>query len=217
MSHDFEYFPTPPPFTDCLFRLMAQRGHPIKGHLYEPCVGDGAIIKAAEQWNDHRWQMDWRTNDLDPRWKELWKFGHTQHTALDATAYNTWRALDPAPDFTISNPPFTVAMEIIEHALAHSRAGVAMHVRCSLNEPLKRPGLRQTFLAEHPPSGLIWLPRYPYRRNAKGKRGQDSATCVWMIWLKVKHTPFIAYAPKDIIEASVKYRRAALPLLGIEE
>ena len=66
---NFEYYATPSPFTSWLFTEMAHRGMPIVGRIFEPCVGDGAIIRAAAlRPQEFGVTNTWLTNDLDERW-----------------------------------------------------------------------------------------------------------------------------------------------------
>lgn len=162
---DFEFFPTPATFTKWLFRTT-----PIHGGMLEPCVGDGAIVRATI---DKRKRL-WDTNDLDPRWNA--------HTQLDATMSAPWDMRPDWVDWTVTNPPFSVALEIADQALKHSKVGVAMYHRCTLKEPAKRTGLHRSWFREHPPTMTLWCPRFSHMRNKQGKWGSDSACCVWSVW-----------------------------------
>lgn len=182
---DYEFYPTPAPFTRWLFRAL-----PIGGQCAETCVGSGAICDAAIM-PDVR-TARWKTNDLDPRWPAL------HH--LDATKPELYQQLG-AIDWHIGNPAFTPALEIIEHSIAHARVGVAMHLRASIHEVLKT-GPRRTWMVEHPPTGILWLPRFGYQRSKKtGEWSQDSVCACWVIWLKAAGAPqFIRYAPEWVLD-----------------
>lgn len=178
-----EFYPTPAPFTRWLARYMAEEVTPITGKLFAPCVGDGAIVREI--------LGDWRTNDLDKRWQ-----ADTHGDARDASVW------PDDVDWTVDNPPFEPAIEIIEQALAHSRVGVAMHLRASIHEVLKT-GKRRTWMHLNPPTGILWLPRFAYQRSrTTGQWSTDSVTACWLIWLKDTDSPqFIDYAPEDVLEA----------------
>ena len=188
---DFEFYETPQTFTKWLFRQVGieQGGLPIVGRVFEPCVGSGAIVRAARELPaavDRQWVM----NDLDRRWP----------ADFHADAALPWGSLG-APDWTVSNPPFTPAIDIITQALEHSRIGVAMHLRASIHEVLKT-GVRRTWMVEHQPTGILWLPRFAYQRSkTTGKWTTDSVCACWVIWLKDPHAPqFIRYAPEWVID-----------------
>lgn len=199
-----EYFPTPDPFTRWLFDdLPVAAGLDVGGIVFEPCVGDGAIIRAAPA------GLTWKTNDLDPRWSADWH--------LDAAASDVWDAAGEI-DWTVTNPPFTIAIDMLIQALRCSRIGVAMHLRASIHEVLKT-GIRRTFMATHPPTGILWLPRFAYQRSrTTGKWTTDSVGACWVVWLKTAAPPFIRYAPERVIDEldvfTPAYRRRMDILVG---
>jgi len=193
IQNQLEYYATPAAFTRYLLREMASRGRPIVGSLFEPCVGDGALVAVEREWDRERGARfegaGWTTNDLDPGWAA------TSHR--DATERDAWWQCD----WTISNPPFTPAIEIIEHALDYSRVGVAMHLRASIHEVLKT-GKRRTWMREHRPTGCLWLPRFAYQRSpTTDKWTTDSVCACWLIWLKDQRVPqFFDYAPEWVLD-----------------
>lgn len=137
----------------------------IKGTCFEPCVGNGKIIEALSYpgSNAHR---QWFTNDIDRERKADCHF--------DARTIEAW-PLTPR-DWTVSNPPFNGAAEILQHALAHSRVGVALLLRLSFLEPTMK---RAVLLHRYPPSLLIVLPRTRYNPDSDSV---DTVTTAWMIW-----------------------------------
>jgi predicted RNA methylase len=196
---DWEYYATPLAFTRYLYWAMAKRGTPITGRCFEPCVGDGAIVAASTMPmhipgvapDTRRWQ----TNDLDERWPA------NQHG--DAAMTSVWHHKDvrDVTDWTVTNPPFTPALKIIDQALRFSTVGVAMHLRASIHEVLKT-GIRRTWMREHTPTGILWLPRFAYQRSkTTGKWTTDSVCACWVIWIKAINTQqFIDYAPEWVID-----------------
>lgn len=191
---DFEFYETPDPYTDWLFDSVH-----IEGRLCEPCVGDGAIVRASGI------DRGWVTNDLDPTWP-------ADHH-LDATKSLLYSELGTV-DWYVSNPPFAPAIDIITRCVAHARIGVAMHLRASIHEVLKarvggkRSGPREPFfLRDHPPTGILWLPRFAYQRSkTTGKWTTDSVCACWCVWLKDPAVrQFIRYAPESVIDALDAY------------
>lgn len=195
MAHDFEFYETPHAFTRWLFAEMEANGTPIQGNVFEPCIGSGAIYNASLGFEG---RIDpkrfWISNDLDPRWSA------TYHA--DSAVESSWLA--PAKlglDWTVTNPPFTPALAIISHALTYSRIGVAMHLRASIHEVLKT-GVRRTWMAQHPPTGILWLPRFAYQRSpTTGLWTTDNVCACWVIWLNGVTDQFIRYAPEWVIDA----------------
>lgn len=162
---------------------------------------------------DARWppnRVRWFTNDLDPRW--------AADVHKDARDRTLWEAHEV--DWTVSNPPFTPAIEIITKAIEFSKIGVAMHLLASIHEVLKT-GVRRTWMAAHPPTGILWLPRFAYQRSkATGKWSTDSVCACWCIWLKDPVAPqFIRYAPEwviDDLEKETPHYRARMDTLMAE-
>lgn len=189
---DYEFYETPGAFTRWLFREMADQRQGICGRVFEPCVGDGAIIRAAIAFGG----IQWATNDIDRRWPADYHFDaagtNNRHWEHDIIGPVNW---------TVSNPPFTPAIEIIENAIDFSSVGVAMHLRASIHEVLKT-GIRRTWMAKHQPTGILWLPRFAYQRSkTTGKWTTDSVCACWVVWLKDPHAPqFIRYAPEWVID-----------------
>jgi hypothetical protein len=212
---DFEYYATPLAFTRYLYWAMAVRGAPITGRCFEPCVGSGAIVQASHA----RWvhkvdtgERTWRTCDLDPRWPA--------NCTGDATATTAW--LDEEPDWVQSNPPFTQALGIIEQSIKHARVGVAMLLRASIHEVLKT-GLRRTWMRQHLPTGILWLPRFAYQRSrTTGKWATDNVCACWVVWLQdATAAQFIDYAPEWVIDEldaeTPSYRAHMDEIMGTSE
>lgn len=190
----FEFYPTPDPFARWLFDEMQ-----ISGRCAELGVGDGAIIRAANT-GARPHDLTWVTNDLDPLWPADFH--------MDATTPELYDAIGPV-DWHVGNPAFTIAEDSICRQIAHARVGVAMHLRASIHEVLKarvggkRKGPRVPFwLAEQPPTGILWLPRFAYQRSkTTGKWTTDSVCACWCIWLKDPAAPqFIRYAPESVLD-----------------
>jgi hypothetical protein len=204
----FEFYETPESFTRYLFRDLDKRGHVIDGRLFEPCAGSGAIIRAS---GDNRGFMQWVRNDLDPRWQTEWN--------LDATNRGLWASVGRV-SWTVTNPPFEPAVEILRHALEYSTIGVAMHLRATIHEPLKT-GARRTFFREHPPTGILYLPRFAYQRSpTKGTWTSDSVAACWVVWLKGVREQFIDYAPPSVLAElegeTPDYRARMDRLMGLD-
>jgi hypothetical protein len=154
-------YETPPHYVE---QLLAYIG-PLDGlTIYEPCVGAGHLARFLTA------AAHLRTNDIV--WHE------TNSYCLDARLAEAWPIEPDAYDWTITNPPFSDELAILQHALAHSR-NVAFLARLTFLEPtLSRIG----FWRQHPPTDVIVLPRYSFRLNDHGKRQTDSVTCCWLIW-----------------------------------
>jgi hypothetical protein len=176
VTNDYEFFPTPDPFARYLVRILSTRGIRLDNcDICEPCVGAGDLVDAIDAVTE---SVYWSTNDLDPRW--------AADTHLDAARDDrAFEVRGQQPHWTITNPPFSVALEIANNAIQKSVIGVALYHRCTLMEPLKTPGLGRSFFREHPPTITLWMPRFAHQRSkATSKWSTDSATCVWSVWVK---------------------------------
>lgn len=137
--------------------------------VLEPCSGLGAISDpiAASTMHPTRALRTVFTNDINPEMPA--------NTHVDACALEP----DPSVD-VVTNPPFNEANRIVPHFVLRGHR-CAFLLRLSWLEPTKgttkREG-RSAFLSEHPPSGLIVLPRYSFDGSGK----TDSVTCAWMLW-----------------------------------
>lgn len=216
MAFDFEFYETPRPFTTWLYRELAERSYRIHGSVCEPCVGNAAIVRAIDLEAPPSAGISWTLNDLDTQWSRA-------DTSFDAAEPGgLW---ERSFDWTVSNTPFSKAMEIAEQALLASHTGVALHLRASIHEVLKE-GPRRTWMTDHLPTGVLWLPRFAYQRSRKtGCWTTDSVCACWVIWIKksllsVEAAPqFFAYAPTRVItelrEFTPGYRERMDSYLGL--
>lgn len=186
----FEFYETPAVFTRWLLHELEARGVGVCGRLMEPCVGLGAITSAVQEW---RPTVEIWTNDLDLR--------RPAACHKPAERPETWASW-PRFDAVVTNPPFGLALPIAAQAIAHADT-VAIHVRGTIHEPLKTPGLGRSFLREHPPNLCLWLPRFPYRRSrTTGKWATDSVACCWLVWLEHFKMRETVYAPDWVIDVA---------------
>lgn len=165
---DDDFYETPRWQTEALLkRLLFQRSAVI----LEPCAGNGAIVRALRA---HGHLV--LTNDLVLRDFPL-------NSQLDVTQEKAWlaitRRLSVRLDAIITNLPFFLAMAVLQHA-GHYAPIVATILRRTWDEPVEdeASGIdRGEWLALHPCTGQIVLPRTSYRGV-----GGDSATTAWFVW-----------------------------------
>ncbi|MCC5600531.1 hypothetical protein [Nostoc favosum] len=164
--HPLNFYESPSWFTTELLRHV-----PLSGVIGEPCVGHGAIASLLSVW-PYTKQM-W-TNDIDPH--------KAADYHLDATLSKSWDSL-PECDWICTNPPYSeFAAPIIKNAFAKARVGVAAFLLTSFLEPCDD---RAAFLEEYPPSLVLIMPRYCFRKDKKGKRwATDNITISCFVWDK---------------------------------
>lgn len=149
-------------------------------------------------------------NDIDreQRWCDF------NDDATDEESWSEWNQHIPGGiGFTITNPPYNVADLIVPLAYEYSSLGIAMLLRCTWLESTVT-GSKAQWLADHPPSQIISLPRFSFSRSPSTGRWQtDSAPVWWMIWRKdgwkadkpfivVPHTEIEGFHRKPIEDAA---------------
>jgi hypothetical protein len=156
-----DQYETPPHYVEPLLQLIG----PLDGlRVYEPCVGRGHISRYLTA------AQELRTNDIDPACEA--------DTHYDARLWEAWHEEAEPWDWTITNPPFSDELLIVNRAIESSK-NVAFLARLSFLEPTRS---RAIFWDVYPPSQLIVLPRYSFRLNDEGKRQTDNVTCIWIVW-----------------------------------
>ena len=87
----------------------------------------------------------------------------------------------PAPvGWTITNPPFRLAEQFIERALASSRIGVAVIVRAAFLEGVGR--FERLFTAHEPAHILQFTERVVMHKGKLSPNGSTATAYCWMIW-----------------------------------
>lgn len=164
--HPLNFYESPSWFTTELLRHV-----PLSGVIGEPCVGMGVIASLLQAWPDT--ERIW-TNDIDPH-----KHAHFHY---DATLAESWEKF-PECDWICTNPPYAeFAAPIIKNAYQKARVGVAAFLLTSFLEPCDD---RADFLQQYPPSLVLILPRFCFRKDKKGKRwATDNITISCFVWDK---------------------------------
>ena len=109
------------------------------------------------------------------------------HDATSQKYWDAWKSFDIG--WTITNPLFNLASQIVPKAYAASSVGVAFLLRLSYLEPCVDRG---NWLAQHPPNKLIIMPRISFTGDGK----TDSATTAWFVWIKGETSQKIVVVPK---------------------
>ena len=171
----------------------------IRGGLFEPCVGQGHIANVFR-----RRLFSVRTNDIDP------------NIAADMHKDARTLQLTQRPDWVVSNPPFsevlpsgkvkTICTAIARNLLDQCEVGMALLLRLSFWEPTKEDG-RGEFLAEHPPTTFISVPRISFTGDGK----TDSVGTGWFVWEKCRCGSFIQEEGRERIRHSSEAHDDACP------
>jgi hypothetical protein len=147
--------------------------------ICEPCAGQGQMASVIRQRMPLSVVV---TNDIDRQ------YGNHNYCG-DATdpRSDVWFAKHY--EWTITNPPFSKAIEVLENALEHSNH-VAMLLRLSFLEPTRR---RASLLADPKRKIFAIMPLNP-RPSFTDDGKTDSVTVAWVVWKKnwlggVKYLP----------------------------
>lgn len=166
-----DHYPTETAVTHA---LLSRFGDEINGRILEPTAGAGQMARALA--GNGRTII---TNDIDP-----------QHgcdfncDAADLFADCWGRELY---DWAITNPPFSLAEDILPNALRSVTVGVAFLLRLSYMEPTSnRAGWLKHWADQMVYQGAL-NPRPHFRQgeiNPKTDRpyGTDSVTVAWFVW-----------------------------------
>ena len=170
VAHD--YYPTPEAITQALLDHVD-----IRGGIYEPCAGEGAIAKVLRSADTINFVLE---TDLVYRRNVAW--------VADATLPEKWSKVDAhmqyhhsSLDWVITNPPFSVAFAILRLAWKHVRVGVACLLRLSFLEPCRDRAQWLNDQADHMTLVMPVSPRPKFRRDT---HKSDSMTVAWCVWRK---------------------------------
>jgi hypothetical protein len=173
--HADDFYATPP---WCVEALLRGSNLP-SGRWLEPTAGDGAIV---EEVLHHRIDVEWHL--VESRAEEL-RVGGGLLSRLLKPDCPTDRVASveirdfltmPAPaqpfDVALGNPPFNLALEVIQHALTMSSV-VCMLLRINFLASQKRAA----WMREHTPSIYV-LPKRPSFTGGK----TDATEYAWFCW-----------------------------------
>jgi len=164
-------YPTP---TFCVHRLL--EGAELPGGLwYEPCAGEGAIIAAV---NEVRNDVQWVANEIRKggHHELMRRLGHLpSFQANCGDALDDFAFPDRKVDVVITNPPFFLAMELIQTLMRQfPHAHVVQLLRMNFWGTKKR----QPFFEKYPPDMYV----LPNRPSFKGEGKTDSIEYAWFVW-----------------------------------
>lgn len=138
------------------------------GHWLEPCAGAGNVIRTVGTRG-----LRWTAVEIQKKYAlPLQALGAEAHIGDFREVAAAWRDEGAKFDVCITNPPYSLAMEILEAALPVSKI-VAMLCRVGFLESKKR----HDFMLRNPPDIGVLSVRPKFSFN-----GVDNAAYAWMIW-----------------------------------
>lgn len=161
-------FPTPPWATRALCKFL--RGHLLQ-HLQlvtvqEPAANRGHMVRVLAEEFDHVTASD--VHDYGAG------FPQADYLMPDLAA--------PRVAWTITNPPFRLAVPFIQRALDLSHVGVAVLVRSAFLEGVER--YRGLFSGDTPTHILQFSERVVMHKGCLSEHGSTATAYSWVIWFK---------------------------------
>lgn len=173
MRNDKDFYITPRSTINALFE-----NYDIKsGWILEPCAGNGAICKALREcpkWDGSLYAMEIRSEEqemLSNYCDDVLMLDFLQAGLDDFT-----HPMPVPPRTIITNPPFSIAEEVIEKCfqIAGEHTEIIMLLRLGFLEAVKR----KPFWGKHPNVSLITLANRPSFTG----NGTDDSAYGWYIW-----------------------------------
>lgn len=165
----YDFYPTPKEAFDALYNADCENWK-NSYKILEPCAGDGNLVKFIKEKepNTYIW-----ANEFDIAHKL-----QLEQSGADEYSYNDFFTINSQPccyDVVITNPPFSLAQQIIEKVLDEWKPDrTIMLLRLNFLASQKR----KEFWQKHLPSRIYVLSKRP---SFTGK-GTDSQDYAWFIW-----------------------------------
>lgn len=155
-------FPTPPWATRALCEWINDAAE-LRGPCREPAANRGHMVKPLREYFS-----DVEASDI-----------HDYGAGFPQADY----LFGPLPDltgWTITNPPFRLAEQFIERALATSRHGVAMIVRSAFLEGI---GRHDRLFSRFPPTDILqFTERVVMHKGKLSEKGSTATAYCWLVW-----------------------------------
>ena len=152
-------FPTPPWATRALCEWLS----PVVHVARDPAANRGHMVRPLREYFD-----EVEAADI-----------HDYGAGFPVQDY-LFGPLPDATDWTITNPPFRLAEQFIERALATSRRGVAMLVRSAFLEGV---GRHARLFSRTPPSDVLqFSERVVMHRGRLAPEGSTATAYCWLVW-----------------------------------
>lgn len=168
-----DFYPTPPWAARALMIVLAQlsvKWPMLDQTLWEPAAGQGHMAETLRPFFRQVYGSD--VHDYGCGYDVGSFVGHGQDVA----------ECPLAPDWIITNPPFTLAASFILRALREAREGVAMLLRTAFVEGADR---YQKLFRDQPPTVLApFAERVPMVKGRWDPAATTATSYAWFVWLK---------------------------------
>lgn len=165
--HSLDDFPTPPWATRALCEWLLKRRQIQVLSCREPAANRGHMVRPL----------------LEYFWTVLPSDIHDYGAGFPVQDY-LFGPLPPLADWTITNPPFRLAEQFIERALASSRIGVAVIVRSAFLEGV---GRYDRLFGKEPPTDILqFSERVVMHKGKLSANGSTATAYCWVVWDKAR-------------------------------
>lgn len=159
-------FPTPPWATRALCEALAAQGHPLSQQIVrEPAANRGFMVRPLREYFG------------DVKASDIMDYGYGWVIEDFLFPYKIEEV-----DWTITNPPFTLADRFVERALATSRVGCAIIVRSAFLEGIGR--YEQLFRDTPPALVLQFCERVAMVKGRVDPEASSATAYSWVVWVK---------------------------------
>lgn len=162
-TDSLDFFPTPLWATRALCEWLAQRfGSLGDKSCLEPACGQGHMARALADY----FRVVISTDVFD------YGFGAVEDFLFPGQ--------DALTDWTITNPPFRLALQFIAKGLSRSRVGTAMLVRTSFLEGV---GRHDALFSKTPPLAVLqFSERVPMFKGKLDEKGSTATSYCWLVF-----------------------------------
>ena len=168
IRRESDFYKTP---YDAVEKVLDALGGFYGNEFLECCAGDGVIVRALR-----RNFEEINISAIEIREEEKSRLLYAGADAVDIADFRQWKP-DGKIDVIITNPPYSIAQEIIEHCFEIApEAEIIMLLRLAFLESKKR----KSFWGKHPVTQIYVLSERP---SFTGK-GTDATAYAWFVWSK---------------------------------
>lgn len=159
-------FPTPPWATRALCEWLLAQGHQLSvSSVLEPAAGRGHMVRPLAEYF------------ATVEGADVVDFGSGY-----AVEDFLFPGNDRQADWTITNPPFSLAEQFIAQGVKCSRIGVAMFVRTSFLEGVGR--YQRLFSEDKPKAVLQFTERVPLVKGRCDANASTATSYMWLVWAR---------------------------------
>lgn len=175
VRHAYDDYPTP---AWAIEAALDRIPLPADGYVLEPCAGDGRILRAVQARWPHRGLRAVEINGHYEAALRPWAITHIADFRVWAQDHRrTFAGCEGCgPTLIITNPPYSIAREIVDAAFAVARpdATIAMLLRLGFLESDKR----RDWWQDHPLDALYVLSKRPSFTGT----GTNFSAYGWFVW-----------------------------------